>query len=201
MRHASCRLILLLGGFVVFFICFFTVHNVITVRRRQTTCSAASASANASACVASKLCQPSFQTYQPTNMASQRNHLKRDMPAQRNRTCTTFSFPQLLTSKPVCFQHCIPDFTAQYDSTSDPCLACFTCKAGPCLQTSPVQVISSSLVHRLAGPQETQLVGKNTCTVPMPHVCSLMDRCCTVPRSTAGQQAQQCVGLQPHLHD
>ncbi|KAL0023423.1 hypothetical protein WJX79_010041 [Trebouxia sp. C0005] len=29
------RLILLLGGFVVFFICFFTVHNVITDRRRR----------------------------------------------------------------------------------------------------------------------------------------------------------------------
>ena len=44
-------------------------------------------------------------------------------------------------------------------------------------------------------------MGKNTGTVPMPHVCSLLDRCRTLPRSTAGQQAQQCVGLQPHLHD
>lgn len=37
MHCVSCRLILLLGGFVVFFICFFTVHNVITVRHCQTT--------------------------------------------------------------------------------------------------------------------------------------------------------------------
>jgi len=41
MHHVSCRLILLLGGFVVFFICFFTV---ITVRHRQTTRVTASAS-------------------------------------------------------------------------------------------------------------------------------------------------------------
>lgn len=26
-----CRLILLLGGFIIFFVCFFTVHNVIQV--------------------------------------------------------------------------------------------------------------------------------------------------------------------------
>jgi len=44
MHCVSCRLILLLGGFLVFFICFFTVHNVITVRLRQTTWFAASVS-------------------------------------------------------------------------------------------------------------------------------------------------------------
>jgi len=44
MHCFSCRLILLLGGFVVFFICFFTVHNVILVRHHQTTWVAASVS-------------------------------------------------------------------------------------------------------------------------------------------------------------
>ena len=83
MRRVLCRLILLLGGFVVFFICFFTVHNVIMVRHRQTAWIAASASAKASACVASKVCQPSFQTSQPTAMASQWHHLKKEVIATR----------------------------------------------------------------------------------------------------------------------
>lgn len=120
-------------------------------------------------------------------------------------TCMTFSFSQLLTSKSVHFQHCTPDFTAQYESTSDSVLACSACQAGRCLQSfvqsSLLKSILGPLVQWLAGSEKTQLVGKNTRTVPMPHVCRLLDRCCTVPWSTSSQQAQQCVGLQPHLHD
>ena len=52
-----------------------------------------------------------------------------------------------------------------------------------------------------AGSKAAHVLGKDTSHVPVPHVCGVMDWSCKIPRASTSQQAQQCLGLQSHVHD